>query len=105
MQSMLLEPQWQKQLRMRDETEPCHPKPLSRRPDFSWHQLPDLTTTPRTQNATMDRQQPNPPAELIISHEPEFPGQVVWQQGGTLGIAPDEETARAYAAAVCREVE
>ena len=42
-----------------------------------------------------------PPAELIISREPEFPGQVVWQQGATLGIAPDEATARADAAAIC----
>lgn len=41
----------------------------------------------------MDRQQPNPPVDLIISREPEFPGQVVWQQGRTLGIAPDEATA------------
>ena len=53
----------------------------------------------------MDRQQPNPPAEPIISREPEFPGQVVWECGSTLGIARDEATARADAAAVCKEVE
>lgn len=60
---------------------------------------------PRTQNATMDRQQPTPPAELIITRHPEFPGQVVWQQGRTLGIAPDEATAQADAAAMCQEVQ
>ena len=56
---------------------------------------------------TMNRQQtdnPTPPAELAITREPEFPGQVVWQQGRTLGIAPDEATAHA-AAAACREVQ
>lgn len=42
---------------------------------------------------------------VIISREPEFPEQVVWQQGRTLGIAPDEATAYADAAAMCREVE
>lgn len=55
----------------------------------------------------MNRQQtdnPTPPAELTITREPEFPGQVVWQQGAMLGIAPDEATAHA-AAAACREVQ
>ena len=42
---------------------------------------------------------------LTITREPEFPGQVVWQQGRTLGIAPDEATAQADAAAMCQEVE
>ena len=54
---------------------------------------------------TMNQQQPTPPAELIITTEPEFPGQVVWQQGSTLGIAPDEATASDDAAAICQEVE
>lgn len=54
---------------------------------------------------TMNQQQPTPPAELIISREPEFPGQVVWECGSTLGVAKDEATARADAAAVCKEVE
>lgn len=49
--------------------------------------------------------EPTPPAELIITREPEFPGQVVWQQGATLGIAPDEATASDDAAAICQEVE
>ena len=53
----------------------------------------------------MNQQQPTPPAELTITHEPEFPGQVVWECGTTLGIAPDEATARADAAAICQEVE
>lgn len=53
----------------------------------------------------MDRQQPNPPAEPMISREPEFPGQVVWECGAVLGIARDEATARAAAAAICQEVE
>lgn len=52
----------------------------------------------------MNQQQPTPPAELTITREPEFPGQVVWECGTTLGIAPDEATAQADAAA-CREVE
>ena len=44
-------------------------------------------------------------ADLTIGCEPEFPGQVVWQRGAVLGIAPDEATARADAAAMCQEVE
>ena len=41
---------------------------------------------------------------LTITREPEFPGQVVWQCGAVLGIASDEATARADAAAICQEV-
>ena len=52
----------------------------------------------------MNQQQPTPPTELIITTEPEFPGQVVWESGAVLGIAPDEATARADAAAICQEV-
>ena len=61
--------------------------------------------TTRHIHHTMSQQQPTPPAELIISREPEFPGQVVWESGAVLGIAPDEATARADAAAICQEVE
>ena len=43
-------------------------------------------------------------AALAITREPEFPGQVVWECGTVLGIARDEATAHA-AAAACREVQ